>query len=265
MSPSTHRRAFSCTRTVLCSILINPSPRPAAPSCSPPGTSTMEQGARAIVYWPGMSKDIHNTRAGCVDCNRNAPSQAATPPTPSPPPSTPFEAVFADVSTYGGQHYLVVGDRLSGWVEVFGFPAGTTLAGAAASFAIPVPSSSHLVYQKNSPVTVAQNLPLVASMSSAHFSQSNGRAEVAVKTAKRLPMSKTGPTGSLDHDRFVRAILQLRNTPDHISPAQIIFDHIWSPPERHALIHQPIGEIFKPAYPPNLAPGMGCQGGPLNP
>jgi len=80
------------------------------------GTSAMEQHARAIVFWPRMSKDIPATRYGCSDCNRNAPSQAATPPLPSPPPSTPFEAVFADFFDYGGRHYLVVGDRLSGWV-----------------------------------------------------------------------------------------------------------------------------------------------------
>ena len=39
-------------------------------------------------------------------------------------------------------------------------------------------------------------------------------------------MSNTSPTGSLDHDRFLRAMLQLRNTPDpdcNISPAQIVF------------------------------------------
>jgi len=63
-------------------------------------------------------------------------------------------------------------------------------------------------------------------VSSVGFPQSNGRAEVAVKTAKRLLMSNTGPTGSLDHDRFLRAMLQLRNTPDpdcNLSPAQIIF------------------------------------------
>ena len=39
-------------------------------------------------------------------------------------------------------------------------------------------------------------------------------------------MSNTAPTGNLDHDRFLRTILQLRNTPDHdcnLSPAQIIF------------------------------------------
>lgn len=47
-----------------------------------------------------------------------------------------------------------------------------------------------------------------------------------MKTAKRLLMSNARPTGSLDHDRFLRAILQLRNTPDpdsNLSPAQIIF------------------------------------------
>ena len=39
-------------------------------------------------------------------------------------------------------------------------------------------------------------------------------------------MSNTGPTGTLDNDRFLRAMLQLRNTPDpdcNVSPAQIIF------------------------------------------
>ncbi len=51
---------------------------------------------------------------------------------------------------------------------------------------------------------------------------------MAVKTAQRLLVSNTGPTGSLDNDRFLRAMLQLQNTPDpdyNISPAQIIFGH----------------------------------------
>ena len=39
-------------------------------------------------------------------------------------------------------------------------------------------------------------------------------------------VSNTSPTGSLDHDRFLHAMLQLRNTPDpdcNLSPVQIIF------------------------------------------
>ena len=63
-------------------------------------------------------------------------------------------------------------------------------------------------------------------LSSAHFPKSNGRADVAVKTAKRLLMSNTSPTGSLNNDKFLQAMLQLRNSPDpdcNITPAQIIF------------------------------------------
>ena len=202
------------------------------------GTSTMEQRARAMVYWPGMSKDIRETREGCADCNRNAPSQATTPPLPSPPPSTPFEAVFADFFDYGGRHYLVVGDRLSGWVEVFGSTAGTNLAGAAglirhlrsffATFGVPEELSSDGGPEFTAGCTKAflHLWGIRHRVSSAYFPQSNGRAEVAVKTAKRLLMSNTGPSGSLDHDHFLRAMLQLRNTPDpdcNISPAQIVF------------------------------------------
>ena len=202
------------------------------------GISTMEQRVRAIVYWPGMSKDIRETREGCADCNRNAPSQAATPPLPSQPPSTPFEAVFADFFDYGGRHYLVVGDRLSGWTEVLSSTAGTPLGGSAglvrhlrsffSTFGVPQELSSDggPEFTAGQTEEFLQLWGVKHRISSVSFPQSNGRAEVAVKTAKRLLQSNTGPTGSLDHDRFLRAMLQLRNTPDpdcNLSPAHIIF------------------------------------------
>ena len=65
-------------------------------------------------------------------------------------------------------------------------------------------------------------------LTSAHFPQSNGRVEVAVKTAKRLLMSNKGPSGSLNHDRILQVMLQLWNTPDQdcsLSPAEIVFGH----------------------------------------
>ena len=198
----------------------------------------MEQHARAIVFWPGMSRDIRATRYGCTDCNRNAPSQASTPPLPSSPPSTPFEAVFADFFDYGGRHYLVVGDRLSGWVEVLCSTAGTDLGGSAglvrhlrtffATFGVPEELSSDggPEFKASHTEDFLRLWHVRHRVSSVGFPQSNGRAEVAVKTAKRLLVSNTGPTGGLDHDRFLRAMLQLRNTPDpdcNLSPAQIIF------------------------------------------
>ena len=59
---------------------------------------------------------------------------------------------------------------------------------------------------------------------SAYYSQSNGRAEAAVKTAKRILMDNTGPGGSLDTDKVAVALLQYHNTPlrdINRSPAQL--------------------------------------------
>ena len=56
--------------------------------------------------------------------------------------------------------------------------------------------------------------------------RSNGRAEVAVKSMKRLLMDNTGPHGGLDNTGFLKAMLQYKNTPDAatgISPARYIF------------------------------------------
>ena len=60
------------------------------------GVSSMESRARAIVFWPGMTADIQSKRDSCSSCNKNAPSQAATPSIPATVTSNPFEAIFAD-------------------------------------------------------------------------------------------------------------------------------------------------------------------------
>ena len=63
-------------------------------------------------------------------------------------------------------------------------------------------------------------------LSSAYLPASNGRAEQAVKVAKRLIEGNIGPTGSLDTDSLAAALLQHRNTPDResgLSPAQVLF------------------------------------------
>jgi len=70
------------------------------------------------------------------------------------------------------------------------------------------------------------NLLKTHRLSSAYNPQSNGKAEVAVKSAKRLLLSNTGASGSLDTGRFLRAMMQFRNTPDRdceLSPAEIVF------------------------------------------
>jgi len=57
---------------------------------------------------------------------------------------------------------------------------------------------------------------------------SNQRAEVGIKSMKRLIRGNLGPSGSLDDDSFAQAILQYRNTPLQstcLSPAVALFGH----------------------------------------
>ena len=50
-------------------------------------------------------------------------------------------------------------------------------------------------------------------LSSAYYPQSNGRAEAAVKTAKRIITGNLGRNGNINNDKAAQALLQYRNTP----------------------------------------------------
>ena len=204
------------------------------------GVSTMLTRAQSIVFWPGMSKDVNDIRAQCHPCNRNAPSQPPIPIQPINIPLTPFEQIFADFFHFSGHSYLVVGDRFSGWSEVFPTPSGTNNAGARglikclrrmfATFGVPMKISSDggPEFSADATKTFLSKWNVEHRISSAYNAESNGRAEVAVKSTKRLLMSNADSRGSLDNDNFLQAMLTQRNTPDvdcKLSPAQVIFGH----------------------------------------
>ena len=154
------------------------------------GVSAMSTRASTLVFWPGITADIQNTRDNCQSCNNNAPSQAATPPIEPTIPSTPFEQIFSDYFEFCGHHYLLAGDRLSGWVEVFRAPHGTYLAGANglicalrslfATFGVPEERSSDGggEFIASATKNFLAKWGVSHRKSSAHFPQSNGRAEV---------------------------------------------------------------------------------------
>ena len=197
------------------------------------GTSGMIARAEMSVFWPGITKDIKDIREGCYHCNRNAPSNPSPPPTPPMLPEFPFQCICADYFSYRGTSYLVIVDRYSNWPIVERLSNGasgliSSLKRTFATFGIPQELASDGGPEFTAEITrkCLQNYGVHHRLSSVAFARSNGRAEVGVKTMKRLLADNTGCNGDLNTDGFQRAVLQYRNTPDRdtkLSPAMCVF------------------------------------------
>ena len=217
------------------------------------GVTSMKARATASVYWPGMETNIHNKRFVCNDCNENAPSQPREPICLTPSPEWPFQQICTDYFESAGFDYLITTDRFSGWLDIYHVPPRcatsksiiSTLRTLFISYGVPEELSSDGGPQFKASLfeQFLAQWGVHHRNSSAEYPQSNGRAELGVKTAKRIIMSNTSANGSLDNDKVARALMQYRNTPlPHInlSPAQILYhrqlrDHLPVHPSQYQL------------------------------
>ena len=189
--------------------------------------------ANSTVFWPGITHEIHDLRMNCNDCNRNAPSQPNAPLEPLVSPSYPFQCVCADYFKYNGYNYLVIVDRYSNWPIIEQVHEGakgliTALRRTFVTYGIPDECSSDGGPEFTASATSAflRNWGVHHRLSSVAFPHSNTRAELGVKTAKRIIASNVATSDELDIDRFQRAVLRYRNTPDpqtQMSPAMCVF------------------------------------------
>merc|ERR1712239_43108 len=141
---------------------------------------------------------------------------------PSPSPDYPFQQVAADFFDVKGHAYLVYVDRYSGWNDTPYYPPNhattaeviKSLRNLFADFGVPEEFScdggTNLTSEEMKNFLKSWGVKL--RVSSAHYPQSNGRAECAVKAAKALVMGNTTPTGSINTDKYLRATLAYRNS-----------------------------------------------------
>ncbi len=196
------------------------------------GITGMQLRAEQSVFWPGMTTDIELTRQRCATCNKNAPSNPNMPPITPITPEYPFQHVAADYFDYNGRSYGVIVDRFSNWFQIWQAPTGSmsliqVLTALCRDFGVPetLTSDGGPQFTSRSTTDFLQQHGIDHRLTSVAFPHANCRAEVAVKTAKRLIRDNVSSDGSLDQIRLTRALLQYRNTPDRatgLSPAELL-------------------------------------------
>jgi len=193
------------------------------------GIEKTKQLARQHYYWPGMDYDIEMLIRRCSVCSANRKRQPKQPLMPHPVPDYPWQKVGCDIFSFRGKDQLLVVDYYSKYVEIAKLQSKTAssiikeLKVIFSRFGIP-----ETMITDNSPFACSEFLKFADSWnfqlvtSSPIYPQSNGQAERAIQTVKRL-MKKAYEAG----EDLSKALLHLRATPIanmNFSPAQIFFN-----------------------------------------
>ena len=156
------------------------------------------------------------------------------PPHAPSAPTYPFQSIVCDFFSMAGRTYAAIADRYSNWLSIVELQKDTSqelinvlreyfsIYGIAELFS----SDSASIFTSQLFRDFCTRWGIEQRISSAYHPHSNKRAEVAVKSAKRLVRDSLGPGGSLNTDALYRALLAHRNSPDPtsgLSPSQVIF------------------------------------------
>lgn len=165
------------------------------------GFSKSFDRANEYVWWPDMRRDIAEKCAKCDFCQIHKPAQRKEPLVPTPMPSRPWSKISMDF--FSGAQYLVVSDYYSRWIEILKTPVPSCeaiipkLRALFSTFGNP-----DEIVSDNSPFNSVRFDEFCTSMdifhdtSSPRHPQSNGQAESAVKSAKRI-MEQDDPMAAL--------------------------------------------------------------------
>ena len=198
------------------------------------GSVRTRQRAKQVVYWPGIDNDIDNIILQCKQCQETLPSQPREPLIAKPRPTRPFQEIAIDFCTYGGQQFLILIDCYTDWPEIIQMGQNTTtshliavLLDAFGRHGVPdvIWSDQGPQFMSHMFSGFAQEWGFQHITSSPTYPQSNGKAESAVKSMKKI-IEGAWARNHMNAEKLVRALLQYRNTPsrrDGLSPAQKLF------------------------------------------
>ena len=199
------------------------------------GCTGMIARATASVYWPGFRKDILNYQTNCRKCIEISPSQAREPLQLTPLPERPFQVICSDIFLLNNRYYLIVVDRSSGFLHIFYSRTPPTskflikhLRDIFVRYGRPdqLDTDGGPQYKSAEFAQFLDQWSVKHRISTPYYPQSNGRAELGVKSARRLLSENVNSDGSIDNNRVACAVLQYHNTPlqdGPMSPAQLLF------------------------------------------
>lgn len=188
------------------------------------GINKCKQRARETLFWPGMSQQVQDMIEDCSICNTYQNKQHKEPLKPSKIPDLPWIEIGSDIFDWKGDSYLLAVDYYSKFIEVeklIDLSSNSTievLKSQISRHGIPVilRTDNGPQFSSNEFQSFCQAYQIHHKTSSPHFPQSNGEAERAVQTVKKMWKKCS--------DKQL-ALLDYRTTPlasCDLSPAQLL-------------------------------------------
>ena len=212
--------------------------------------------AREYVFWPAMTAQIKDKVRSCPICNAFHNQQPKETLHPHEVPALPCQVVSTDIFEYGGHSYLLVTDFYSKYFEIELLRQTTAncvinnlkifarfgiLAEVLSDNGPQYTDMRNLFNSSHEFKWLADEWGFRHTTSSPEYPQSNGAAEKAVQTAKRI-LKKA----AADNKDPFEGLLKYRNTPFDdlgISPAQPLMSRrtrTQLPTHRRLLLPRPV-------------------------